>query len=140
MAQKYLVRTMIGEGGRLLVHLAAHDFPIEAASWVYKEELDDWQLHIATPVVDTEGPLEAYVRMQELLNHQSPRFAMESDSIALRGPDDPLLKSLATAAIRRGRKGITEVRDSRVEGHFVDGAFIYWPLPKTLHDLEAILV
>lgn len=140
MAQKYLVRTMVGEGARLLLHLALHNFPISAASWIYTEEFDDWELRLATSVVDFEGQLEAYVKMHELMTKQTPQFAIERDAVTLKRSKDPLLTELARAAAQLRRNGVAELRDSRVDGFFVDAALVYSPVPKTQDDLTRIFV
>lgn len=67
MAEDPLVGNDLSRGASLVAKLRSADFPVEFAAWSYSDEDDQWRLLLATPIVDTEGRLAAYSRIEELV-------------------------------------------------------------------------
>ena len=83
MYKKILVSDLIDEGKLLLEALVRNRFPIVAALWNYFPESMEWRLVIVSPIVDRDGPLRAYTRIQRVLAKISPLHLTLSDITAI---------------------------------------------------------
>ncbi len=83
-----LVKTDREGAWNLLEELKRKDFSMSAAFWQYLSEDETWRLFIATKLVDKEGSIAAYSRLQALINDMSPEIAEEFSvmNISLIGP------------------------------------------------------
>jgi len=67
---------------------------IAAALWHYIEDLDRWRLIIVfSSLVDREGPLRAYTRIQEVLTEMNPKELLLGD-ISVMGVNDYAFREL----------------------------------------------
>ena len=67
MDKTTLVKEYIEEGKRIIESLDQQSLNINAAMWFYLEDLEEWRLFIASPVVDDKGPKEVYSIVQSVL-------------------------------------------------------------------------
>lgn len=67
MVTKSLVDELLCDGSTLLEELDRQGFTVEGMFWVELPDRDYQRLVIASPVVETEGPLVAYRKLQEIL-------------------------------------------------------------------------
>ena len=74
MYKTLLVEELVKEGETLIKELEKRRLRIAAALWRYIEDLDRWRLIIVfSSLVDREGPLRAYTRIQEVLTEMNPK-------------------------------------------------------------------
>src|SRR5579862_6048206 len=76
---------------------------VRAAFWLYRPEADDWRLYLASPVVDTAGPLEAYKRIQTALVRinqpdDDPWNELNLNNISVISPQHKLVRALRKIA------------------------------------------
>lgn len=98
-------KTLVGPaaGAEELIELLEQDgLPITAAFWRTVAEARGWYLVIASPVVDREGKLPVYLRVQAALK-QLPDTGIYLDEVVAVGQNDPLVSHLR-AAVPAGRR------------------------------------
>ena len=120
-----LVEPAIEDGRALLAALDAKGVKITAAYWFFLSEPNEWRLILATPLVDSKGPRDAYQQIQQILQSQLPNGKLSLDLISVVSPNNPQVRALSSA-LTTG-PGITGIRFSRntVNGIFIEDAYIY---------------
>jgi hypothetical protein len=85
MYKTLLVDDLVTEGEALVKRLEGRRLQIAAAFWHYLEDLDRWRLVIVfSSLVDREGPLRAYMRIQEALSEMDAKELSISDISVMR--------------------------------------------------------
>ena len=127
LVKENLTEQMIEAGAALTRELDHSNWPVLASLWLYEAETNEWRLLIASPTVDSEGPLAAYRCVSGALRTVRPQLSLESISVV--SPEDARVRALA-AAYQTGFE-IQGRRVSRgaVNGHYFDDAFVYRLLP-----------
>lgn len=126
MVAAQLVERDIKDGETLLRRLDGDGFPVSAALWFYYSEYEKWSLIIASALVGTQGPIEAYKRLLKSLKRiRKHNFCLDSSRIELVKENDRIPKALRHV-IQTGR-GISGIRYTRntINGFFVEDAYIY---------------
>jgi hypothetical protein len=118
MDKATLVDIDIKAGERVLEILDKAGFKVNVALWLYSSEFEAWRLHIASPLVDTEGPREAYVQLFSALRSSEPDLA-SAVTITLVSPKDSFMRSL-----RRIFGTTKSVHGMRLGGNIIDGMFV----------------
>lgn len=93
MVASTLVGPNIRDTERLLAELDRERMPLVAVFWCYPTAADEWRLIIASPLVDREGALPVYRRLQGALDHL-PNVALSVSEIFAVGEDDPIVRFL----------------------------------------------
>lgn len=108
-----MYRTILGErakedGRKLIEKLAERNFPITAALWQYLEEDELWRLVIVSPLVDREGQLESYRRINNAIGELGDSVQFGINDISVIGPSwtrfRDLRRTLENAGV--GRVGL----------------------------------
>ncbi len=125
MDKTALVEAVVDEGGNLIRALDDAGFPVRSALWKYNPDQDEWRLIIATPLVDTDGPLDAYKKLDRILEANRPDLGLALPDIQLLSPKDRLIQ-LFRSAVQTG-KSISDIRFSRnvINGVYIDDALVY---------------
>jgi hypothetical protein len=126
MAKGVLVDEDIDAGERLVRALNAGRMSVSAAFWLYSSESGFWYLHIASPLVDREGPRVAYAQVQKAIAGTDGVSGIALDDIKVVGNRDRTASALR-AAIKRGVEPRTRMANNVVDGVFIDGAIVYGP-------------
>ena len=79
MVTALLVDKKIEAARALLGKLKDNGLPISSAFWNYLAEPEQWTLMIASPLVDSEGPLAVYARVDEAVPND-----VRNDDLSLR--------------------------------------------------------
>lgn len=124
MYKTILVKSLVEEGERLVQRLEARRLHIGAALWYYFD--DRWRLVIVSPMVEREGPLRMYNRVEEALTQMQPTELSLSDISVMR-PNGYEFKELRSTVERSmpfaAAHGMSTPRDITFEE-----AYIYrWP-------------
>jgi hypothetical protein len=103
MYKTILVKELVQEGEELIKRLESRRFQIAAAFWYYFEDLMRWRLVIVfSSLVDREGPLRAYMHIQEALGQMEAKELLVSDISVMR-PSGYEFEELRSAVERSGR-------------------------------------
>lgn len=124
MATATLVNSDIEIGRRIVGALARAGIPVSVSLWAFVPELGEWQFMIATPLVDTKGPLSAYGEVNKALQRDGIFEDVPLGQIFLKSPSDPALKSLekqSKVVPRESRRAVNQ----QIAGNFVEEAYVY---------------
>jgi hypothetical protein len=94
MDQAVLVKSDRDIGAKVVEALSRVNIPVSLFDWTYVPQLEEWQLVIASPWVDTKGPLTAYRSLVDALKKASIYEEVPIRRVFLRSPTDPLVKKL----------------------------------------------
>jgi hypothetical protein len=94
MATAVLVNKDLEIGRQILHALADAHVPVNVAFWANVSESGEWQLFIATPLVDSDGPKIAYEQVLRTLHDAGMDAHLPWRRIVLRSTKDPVLKAL----------------------------------------------
>jgi hypothetical protein len=123
MYKAILVRDLVEEGQQLLDQLRASRFPISSAFWYFFEEEVLWRLIIASPKVETEGPLKAYGRIQSALAKIRPR-TLTLQNVSVMRPNSHQFRQLRDA-LRHTRQMTVRNPASIPDEIWAENAVIY---------------
>jgi hypothetical protein len=118
MATATLVNSDIEIGRRIVAALARAAIPVTVYLWAFIPQLQEWQFIVATPLVDTKGPLAAYSEVNKALQKVPLR------RIFLRSPNDRVLKALERESRAVPQEAFRVVNES-IGGNFVEDAYLY---------------
>jgi hypothetical protein len=124
MVKTTLVNIDIAAGERVLEILDQAGFRVNVAMWLYSSEFEAWRLYIASPLADTEGPKQAYVRLLSAIRSSDPDLAT-AVTITLVSPKEPLIRGLKrTFGTARSVHGM-RLGNNLVDGVFIEQGYVY---------------
>ena len=103
MDQAILVEKDVDIAGRVLEALSRTEMPVSFCDWYYVPQLDEWQLVIATPWIDTKGPITAWSAFVDALKSAGIEEDVPTRRVLLKSPHDPLVKSLENEVRERAQ-------------------------------------
>lgn len=121
MAKTALVDKYINDGRMLISALDKDGFQIDTALWFYSEELDEWQLVIATPLVDQIGLRETFRRAQSVTREMTS-ISLSLSDISILSPHSNLINAIKST-VRRSKDVI--LKGTVANGILVNDAYIY---------------
>jgi hypothetical protein len=124
MATATLVNNDIEIGRRIVAALTRASIPVTVYLWAFVPQLQEWQFMVATPLVDTKGPLAAYGEVNRALQREGVFDDVPLRRIFLRSPNDKVLKSLERES-RAVPQEAFRVVNEQIAGNFVEDAYIY---------------
>jgi hypothetical protein len=117
MVKAPLVIPDISFGEAFLAAVDAVKFPLTVALWL-KDDEDQWQLVLGTPLYDEVGSIDAYLRLIKALSKEGP-VSLIDYPIRLEGYHDPLIRDL-----RRKFAKTASVEGMRLGGHTIGGKYV----------------
>ena len=124
MATAALVNNDIEIGRRIVAALTRASIPVTVYLWAFIPQLQEWQFMVATPLVDTKGPLAAYGEVNRALQKEGVFYDAPIRRIFLRSPSDKVLKSLEKES-RAVPQEAFRVVNEQIAGNFVEDAYLY---------------
>ena len=126
MAKGPLVDRLTEAGRRLIEFLDEAGLNTKSALWLYRPESEDWELVVALPEAQENGPRAAYGKIWDVFAaHRSELLPLKLDDIVVMSPSDRLIRLLGSA-IQTG-PSISEIRftNNRVGDTLIEDALIY---------------
>lgn len=125
MVKATLVDADMEAGEKLLRTLDEAGLEVTAAFWFYSSETGEWKLIIACQEVTTDGPKQAYEKVQEHLGKLREQYNISLQNVSLVSPTNDIVKLLGTA-IKTGPT-VKHIRFTRnvINNVFVEDAYIY---------------
>ena len=124
MATATLVNNDIEIGRRIVAALTRASIPVTVYLWAFIPQLQEWQFMVATPLVDTKGPLAAYGEVNKALQKEGVFEDIPLRRIFLKSPDDRVLKSLERESRAIPQEAFRVVNE-QIAGNFVEDAYVY---------------
>jgi hypothetical protein len=124
MATATLVNNDIEVGRRIVAALTRASIPVAVYLWAFIPQLQEWQFMVATPLVDTKGPLAAYGEVNRALQREGVFEDMPLRRIFLKSPNDRVLKALEKESRAIPQEAFRVVNE-QIAGNFVEDAYVY---------------
>jgi hypothetical protein len=124
MATAALVNNDIDIGRRIVAALTREAIPVTVYLWAFIPQLQEWQFIIATPLVDSKGPLAAYAEVNKALQKEGVFDDVPLRRIFLKSPSDRVLKSLEKESRAVPHEAFRVVNE-QIAGNFVEDAYVY---------------
>jgi hypothetical protein len=124
MATATLVNSDIEIGRHIVAALTRANIPVAVYLWAFVPQLQEWQFIIATPLVDSKGPLAAYGDVNKVLRKEGFFDDTPLRRIFLRSPNDRVLKSLERESRAVPQESFRIVNE-QIAGNFVEDAYVY---------------
>jgi hypothetical protein len=124
MAAAALVSHDIEVGRRIVATLTRASIPVTVYLWAFIPQLQEWQFIVATPLVDSKGPLDAYNEVNRALQRGGMVDDIALTTVFLRSPNDRVLKSLEKES-RAVPHETFRVVNAPIAGNFVEDAYLY---------------
>lgn len=121
MDKTTLVDKYIEDGRILICALEKEKLIVDAAMWFYSEESDEWQLLIATPMVEEIGPKATYRKIQSILAGM-PSLSISLMDISVLSPNSSLINTIRNAI---GHSKDTVLKGTVLDGVLINNAYIY---------------
>lgn len=97
LVKEILVAEQIAAGEQLLKRLDNAGADIVAAYWVYVPAVAEWHLEFVSPRVESDGPLEFYSEVDDLLSSPTRMVGLTLNTIMVLGPNYSFYKQLRAA-------------------------------------------
>lgn len=124
MATAALVNSDIEIGRRILATLTRASIPVTVSLWAFVSDLQEWRFIVATPLIDTKGPLAAYSEVNKALQKEGVFADVPLRNIFLKSPNDKVLKSLEKESRSVPHEDFRVV-NAPIAGSFVEDAYVY---------------
>jgi hypothetical protein len=92
--QVALVKSDIEVEGKVVEALSRAQVPVTAVDWNWVPQLDEFQLIVVTPWVDSKGPRETYARIFAALSNADVYQSVPVRKLLVKSPEDPAAKNL----------------------------------------------
>lgn len=130
---------MINAGDDLTKRLRQDpNFGLLCSLWLYSSDVNRWQLVVATPIVDSSGPIHAYRTIEGIIGDDWPYLDAPLYEISILRSNHSLVRALQSLGhfeiqeLPRGARPSPTVRVhkkiklSRVEDVFIEDALVYY--------------
>ena len=124
MATAALVSGDIEIGRQIVAALSRARIPVTVYLWAFLPQLQEWQFIVATPLVDTKGPLAAYSEVNRTLQKAGVFGEVPLRRIFLKSPNDRVLRSLEKQSKAVPQEAYRVVNE-QIAGSFVEEAYLY---------------
>lgn len=124
MATAALVNHDIEVGRRIVATLTRASIPVTVYLWAFNPEREGWQFIVATPLVNSKGPLDAYNEVNRALQRGGIIDDITRTTVYLRSPNDRVLKALEKES-RAVPHETFRVVNAPIAGSFVEDAYVY---------------
>jgi hypothetical protein len=122
MATAALVNQDIEIGRHIVAALTRANVPVTVYLWALVSE--EWLFIVATPLVDSKGPLPAYDQVNRALQRAGVLADVPRQMIFLMSPNDPELRALEKQSKAMPQESFRVVNAS-IAGRFVEDAYLY---------------
>jgi len=99
-------------------------FPIAGIFWLFEPESGEWNLLVATPLVDQVGPRDAYAELATV-TRQIPAEDAQLLRIELISPQNVLYQALRTVFGQTASVEGSRLGNTQVGGMYIDDAYLY---------------
>jgi hypothetical protein len=124
--QTSLVNSDIEIEGKVVSALSRAQIPVTAVDWNWVPQLEESQLIVVTPLVDTRGPRETYARILEALSIAGVYQSIPIRKLFVKSPSDPVAQRLIED-LKRTSEGSIHVVSNTTRTGAVQYAVVFAP-------------
>lgn len=125
MDKTTLVGIDIDGGGKLISILEEAGLDIRAALWLYSSDPDKWELVIATPFIDQNGPKKTYTFIQSELAKMESSPGIDLEDISAVSPEYHIIKALLKIRRVYPTGTIRWLEGALIDNVFIEAAYVY---------------
>lgn len=119
-----LTESDLSFGKKITEQLKTAKFSFKGTLWLYDEEADDWQLIVASDLVDTKGPRDTYLELAKAIANVSGSD-FQRLRITVVSPKSTLFAALRSVfAVAANVEG-ARLQNTTVGGVLVSDAYLY---------------
>jgi len=119
-----LTESDLSFGKKITEQLKIAKFPFKGTLWLYDEEADDWQLIVASDLVDAKGPRDTYLELAKAIANVSGSD-FQRLRITVVSPKSALFAALRSVfAVAPNVEG-ARLQNTTVGGVLVSDAYLY---------------
>lgn len=140
MVKEQLTSEMIEAGEELTKRLLGdQDFDLLCSLWLYNSDFNRWQLVVATPIVDSSGPIHAYRQIEGAVGDNWPYPDVHLYEISILRSSHSLVEALRTLghfeiqelaagliSPSRAVRANKRIKLTRMQDVFIEDALIYY--------------
>lgn len=119
-----LTESDLSFGKKITEQLKTAKFPFKGTLWLYDEESDDWQLIVASNLVDTKGPRDTYLELAKAIANVSGSD-FQRLRITVVSPKSTLFAALRTVFAAASNVEGARLQNTTVGGVLVSDAYLY---------------
>jgi hypothetical protein len=134
LVKEALTEQMIEAGDSVTRVLDKSGWPVVASFWSFDPEFNRWRLLLASPEVDSRGPLDGYRRVDEALQRfyaalhiaatvVAPQLSL--DDVSVISPNDKRVQVLANAFPPPNNLTPRRVHRTVIGGYYFDDVYFY---------------
>jgi hypothetical protein len=125
-----LATAAVNAGAECLQFLDSHKLRVQGAVWIYSRPLGEWRFYIVTSLVEIDGPLATYERVEKLFGLGFNNKDLLIDDVHLGSPNERLFRALAgvfliPASKRKIIGGRLTIENMTINGVLIEKALIY---------------
>jgi hypothetical protein len=124
--QTALVNSDIEIEGKVVSALSRAQIPVTAVDWNWVPQLEESQLIVVTPLVDTRGPRETYARILEALSIAGVYQSIPIRKLFVKSPSDPVAQRLIED-LKRTSEGSIHIVSNTTKTGAVQYAVVFAP-------------
>ena len=125
MDKTTLVGIDIDGGERLVSTLEKAGLDIRAALWLYSSDPDKWELVIASPFIDQNGPKKTYTFIQSELAEMKSVLEIDLEDISVVSPEHRIIKALLKIRRLYPNGTIRWLDGDLIDNVFIEAAYVY---------------
>ncbi|MCC6126984.1 MAG: hypothetical protein IT426_18655 [Pirellulales bacterium] len=125
MDKTLLVEANVDQAAKLIELLDETEMDVLSALWIYDPYHEQWQLVIATPMIEHKGPQRAYRVIQKILANNSELAGLTLQDVRLVSDKNNSLIKTFRKNFKTG-KTINQIRFSKnvIDGVYIEDAII----------------
>lgn len=119
-----LTESDLSFGKKITEQLKTAKFSFKGTLWLYDEEADDWQLIVASDLVDTKGPRDTYLELAKAIANVSGSD-FQRLRITVVSPKSTLFAALRSVFAAAANVEGARLQNTTVGGVWVSDAYLY---------------
>jgi hypothetical protein len=114
----------LAAGRECLRLLDEYELGVQGAVWIYLDILKEWRFYIVTSLIDIDGLVETYNRIEKLFGLRFNNTELSIDDIHLGSPNEAMFLMLASVFKIQG-DSLVELKNMAVNDLVIDHAYVY---------------
>lgn len=124
MSKYGLSQAKLNAGRTCLDLLDKYGLGVQGAVWIYIDQLREWRFYIVTSLVDIDGLVDTYNRIEKLFSLQFTDPELTIDDVHLGSPAETIFMTISRAISVKGHS-LIELENCVINNLVIEHAYIY---------------